>query len=202
MSNLDYYNDKADDFIKRTVDLDMTYLYDRFLKYVGDGERILDIGCGSGRDSRYFMSQGYDVYAHDGSEAMVRQARSFIGDRAVMSLFHEFDPVALYGKPLAFDAMWACASLLHVPENELTQVVDGYLEFLQETGVFFMSFKENEENFTKDERSFTCFTEERLIEWLDELAHVEVLEVFHTLSVKEHAPDEKWISAIARKKRT
>ena len=71
---LEYYNEKSDLFAGDTVDLEFSSIQDSFLKYLEPGSLILDFGCGSGRDSRYFMSKGFKVEAIDGSEEMVKIA--------------------------------------------------------------------------------------------------------------------------------
>ena len=70
----DYYNDNAQNFYDSTVDVDMTDLYRKFLPVVGAEGRILDLGCGSGRDTKYFVDLGYKVDAIDASKEMVRLA--------------------------------------------------------------------------------------------------------------------------------
>jgi 2-polyprenyl-3-methyl-5-hydroxy-6-metoxy-1,4-benzoquinol methylase len=68
--SINYYNKNFTEFIDRTLSVDMSTLTNRFLSYMVDKGVILDLGCGSGRDSKTFMSLGYDVYAIDGSEEM------------------------------------------------------------------------------------------------------------------------------------
>ena len=59
--SIDYYNQNAEKFIKDTINVDMGQLYGRFEKHLNHCDTILDIGCGSGRDSQYFMEKGYDL---------------------------------------------------------------------------------------------------------------------------------------------
>ena len=68
---IDYYNENADKFYENTVDADMSEQYQQFLKYLNQGAKILDFGCGSGRDSKYFIDNGYKVTAIDGAESCV-----------------------------------------------------------------------------------------------------------------------------------
>ena len=71
---LDYYNENAEAFCENTVNADMSSQYNMFEKYMFDGARVLDFGCGSGRDTKYFIEQGYHVEAIDGSEELCKRA--------------------------------------------------------------------------------------------------------------------------------
>ena len=93
MSNktLDYYNQNAKDFISRTVDVDMHYCQDKFIGLLESGAYILDAGCGSGRDSLYFLEQGFKVCAIDGSEEMCKAASDYIGQPVACVKFQDID---------------------------------------------------------------------------------------------------------------
>ncbi len=134
--SIGYYDKNAKKYIRDTLDVNMSELYDWFLEYLPEQGTILDIGCGSGRDSKYFQEKGYEVYAHDGSVEMVRHAQRFIGKRAVVCRFDEFTPRNCFRKDLTFDGIWACSSLLHVIEEKLPEIIDNYLDYLKEDGVF------------------------------------------------------------------
>lgn len=112
---LDYYNENAEAFFQNTACADMRHLYKRFLPLIPAGGRILDLGCGSGRDSRYFIEQGFQVTAADGSEALCRLASRYIGQEV---LCMDFRDLAFKN---CFDGVWACASLLHVPREGFYQ---------------------------------------------------------------------------------
>ena len=64
-TTLDYYDQNAEGFAAGTLDVKFTAIQDRFLGYLAPGALILDFGCGSGRDSRYFLSKGFNVEACD-----------------------------------------------------------------------------------------------------------------------------------------
>ena len=98
---LDYYNTKAKDFASDTVDVVFTEIQDIFLEYIPTGGKVLDFGCGSGRDTKYFLSKGYDVDATDGSEALCKIASEYAGVQVKQMLFEELDKVEVY------DGIWA-----------------------------------------------------------------------------------------------
>ena len=76
---LNYYNENAAAFCEGTLHADMSHLYGCFLQHVPPGGKILDLGCGSGRDSLSFLRKGYQVEALDGSSELCRMASEFIG---------------------------------------------------------------------------------------------------------------------------
>ena len=116
-STLDYYNTKATEFVSGTVEVQFTEMQDTFLKYVPAGGKILDFGCGSGRDTKYFLSRGYVVEATDGSEELCKIASEYTGIPVKKILFHELNSVEEY------DGIWACASVLHVAKQELPVII-------------------------------------------------------------------------------
>ena len=107
-ATISYYNQNALEYFVKTVNVPMQNLYDKFEIYLKSGDKILDLGCGSGRDSKYFLSKGYDVVSVDGSIEICRLAEKYIGKYVRNIFFDELDYVN------EFDAVWASASLLHV----------------------------------------------------------------------------------------
>lgn len=206
--SIDYYNVNGDRYIEDTVDVDMSGLYGIFEKYLGAGDLVLDIGCGSGRDSVYFRDQGYEVFAHDGSQAMVDYARKELGDRVALARFEDFDPVVLFvgdssgdgfSGSSRFKGLWACSSLLHVAEEDLVGVIKNYVDWMAEDGVFFMSFKHREGNHEKNGRVFTNFTREKLNKLIEACGELEIVECVMTGDVRDGRSEEGWISVLVRK---
>ena len=72
---LTYYNQNADQFYAGTVNVDFAAHRQRFLSYLPKPATILDFGCGSGRDAKAFLDQGYQVEAIDGSKEFCKLAR-------------------------------------------------------------------------------------------------------------------------------
>ena len=107
-STLDYYNKNAISFIEGTLHVDFSTLQNKFASYIEKGGSILDLGCGSGRDSKAFLEMGYSVVAIDGSQELCKLASKYIGQNVLCSTFQEYSPEEL------FDGIWACASLLHL----------------------------------------------------------------------------------------
>lgn len=80
-----YYNKNAQKFCQHTVNEDMSIRYQMFEKYLRSGGKILDMGCGSGRDSKYFLNLGYEVVSVDGSKEMCKCASEYL-QRAVQCI--------------------------------------------------------------------------------------------------------------------
>ena len=191
-SNIDYYNIHADDFYAGSVDVDMSEWRNRFIKYLPDGGRVLDAGCGSGRDSKAFIVQGYSVVAIDASREMCLRASELLGQEVWQMRFDEmsFDD--------EFDGVWACASLLHVPVSEMADVLKKIKHGLRPEGIFYASFKYGEGETVTDVRVFTNYTLESVCE-LVEGAGFRVLECDISYDVRPGREEEKWINAIAEK---
>ena len=93
---LAYYNTNAHRFTSDTLDVEFSDIQDSFLALLPPGSLILDFGCGSGRDSRYFLQKGFQVEACDGSEEMVKAASQNTGIPVKKMLFSELDETDRY----------------------------------------------------------------------------------------------------------
>ena len=189
---LKYYNDNAIEYIENSIHLDVSHLYDCFLPKIPKGGSILDLGCGSGRDSKIFMNLGYHVTSVDGSEEFCKYARVFLGTDVLCMRFDEicFDE--------EFDAVWACASLLHVPKNEIHEILQKVEKALKPEGILYMSFKYGTEERIAGERAFSDYTEQD-IPWLLKETKMNCIEYWISGDVREDHPDEKWLNIIAQK---
>lgn len=108
-----YYRNHAEEDFHETVGLDVSHLYPPFLTHIPKGGKILDAGCGSERDTLHFLQQGYEVTAFDASSQLAANAKRLAGIQVDILRFQEMQYEA------TSDGVWACASLLHVFNNEL-----------------------------------------------------------------------------------
>ena len=131
-----YYDGNSRGYSDSTMGNDLSDTMSRFLGHMRQGGRILDLGCGSGRDTKTLMSKGYDVVPVDGSEGMCRVASENLGMPVRRLDFSDLDYVK------EFDGVWACASLLHVPSAELPRTIMLIHRSLRSDGVLFANFKE------------------------------------------------------------
>lgn len=190
---LEYYNEKSDLFVGDTVDLEFSSIQDSFLKYLEPESLILDFGCGSGRDSRYFMSKGFNVEAIDGSEEMVKIASKVTGLPVKQMMFNELDENERY------DGIFACASILHVPFKELPDIIARLKKAVKKNGYIYVSFKYGDYEGYRNGRYFTDLNEERFNSLLEEVKGLTVIEETITSDARKGREDEKWLNVILRK---
>lgn len=191
---LDFYNKNASAFFSDTVNVDMSALYTRFLQGIPVAGLLLDAGCGSGRDSKAFLTLGYRVCAFDASPALAEMATTLMGQAVATRTFDQVDEVACY------DGIWACASLLHLPEQALPAALGRLWTALKPGGVFYVSFKLGEGERRHNGRHFTDATEARLRIWLAKLADVASVECWLTADQRPER-QESWLNAIIRRRR-
>ena len=191
--SVEFYNNNAEEFFNNTVNADMSATYSLFEENLSDvnGE-ILDLGCGSGRDAKHFIDKGYEVTALDLSPVLAAKASKYIGQQVIIGDMKDLD----YKD--RFIGIWACASLLHLAEDEVFETIKRCHKALKKDGVLYASFKYGENNYEKDGRSFTCFTKDKflnLIEGLDFYYRA----TFETGDVRPGRENEKWLNVILKK---
>ena len=189
-----YYQNNSQEFFDSTVEADVNPLYERFLRYVPIKGHILDVGCGSGRDTKAFIDMGYSVDAIDGSEELCALASRYTGIAVKCMDFTTIDFVNEY------DALWACASLLHVSSDKLPGVVARLCKVLHPEGILYMSFKYGDFEGERDGRFFLDMTEERFETFLKEVEGIKVEEMWISSDVRPGRGEEKWLNMILRKK--
>ena len=192
-STIDYYNLNAENFIENTQNVDMHLAQDKFLHLLNEGAAILDFGCGSGRDTKYFLDKGCRVTATDGSAELCRWASAFTGIEVKEMLFGELDEIDTY------DGIWACSSILHLPKNELLLVIRKMSDALKSTGVIYTSFKYSDFEGVRNGRYFTDFTEDSFQEFIAEIPELTIEDYWITSDVRPGRGDERWLNLILRK---
>ena len=189
---LNYYNENAEEFFTSTKDANMQELYIAFTGYIPSGGHILDLGCGSGRDSKTFIDMGYLVTAIDGSRELCELASAYIGKEVYCMDFMNVDYDNL------FDGVWACASLLHVDKESIEDVLAKVFKSIKPNGVLYTSFKEGTQEREHNGRFFNDYTEETLKPLL-ESSGFKIEKMFITGDVREGRASEKWVNAIVKK---
>lgn len=191
---LDYYDRNAERFVSGTVSADMEKTQEKFLSKLRNGGRILDFGCGSGRDTKYFMDKGLEVDATDGSAELCRLASEYTGIKVRHMLFEDLDAEDLY------DGIWACSSILHLPKDELRPVLVKMTAALKNGGIVYTSFKYGDFEGVRKGRYFTYFTEDGFRDFTGDIENLELEESWITADVRPERDDEKWLNLIMRKK--
>lgn len=187
-----YYDQHAQMFFESTAHVDMAPLRQRFLTGLAPGSHLLDAGCGSGRDARAFAAQGFRVSAFDASPALAELAARHCNFPVAVRRFEEIDDVD------RFDGIWCCASLLHVAETDMPDVLGRLWRALRPGGVMYLSFKLGRGMREHQGRRFTDADEPTLRGWLSALAPVQNIECWQTEDVRPERR-ERWINALVRR---
>ena len=190
---LQYYDRNAEVFADGTMDVDFSEIQNTFLSYLSKGAKILDFGCGAGRDAKSFYDKGYQVDAVDGSENLCEIARELTGLPVHRMLFSELDCYDVY------DGIWACASILHVPIKELPGVFRRMIAALHEDGIIYTSFKYGNGETQRGERLFSDFTETTMTDFLKQFPELQTKKMWITSDVRPGRGEEKWLNIILQK---
>ena len=192
LDTLGYYNNNADQFFASTIEADISELRSRFTRYLNQDDYILDLGCGSGRDTKAFIDYGFRVDAIDGSEELCKKASEYTGIRVEHQCFQDITEEDKY------DGVWACASLLHVEYDKLSDVFIKINTALKSNGVFYMSFKLGDSDVIREDRHFTDMNDERFDSLKVQEIGFEEIERWQTLDVR---PDRnvEWFNVILKK---
>lgn len=189
---LSYYRDQTETFVLDTQAVDMAPLYAHFLPYLHGNARILDAGCGSGRDARAFAERGFQVTAFDASPAMAAVAEAHSGAPVAVLRFQEI------AWREAFDGIWACASLLHVPTAELPDVMHRLGRALKLGGILYASFKYGHGEQMRNGRHFTDLDEAGLADLLKHVGSFVEIETWVTCDRRPGRESERWLNSLLR----
>lgn len=190
---IEYYNQNADMFAQGTRLVDFTVVQERFAKMLPAASRILDFGCGSGRDTKYFLEKGYRVEATDGSSELCKLASDFTGIEVKEMLFQDLDARGKY------EGIWACSSILHLSKRELLPVIRKMCDALKDNGVIYTSFKYGDFEGERNGRYFTDFTEDTFDKFIKVIQELAIEEEWITSDVRPGRGEEKWLNLILRK---
>lgn len=191
-----FYNAHATDFASSTVHVDFHEVQNRFISYLSNGAKILDFGCGAGRDAKYFAEKGFEVTAADGSEELCKVARQLTGLPVRNMFFAELEDVEVY------DGIWACASILHLQRRELDVVFARMIRAVKPKGYLYLSFKYGNFEGYRGERYFTDYTEESFADFLKEFRNIIIAEQWVSTDVRPCRGDERWLNLILQKRTT
>ena len=187
-----YYKDYSQEFFDSTINADVTPLYDHFKKYVPERGYILDLGCGSGRDTKAFLDMGYQVDAIDGSKELCAMASEYTGIEVKCM---DFTRVECNEK---YDAIWACASLLHVGPDKLPEIINKLRGAVKADGIWYMSFKYGDFEGERDGRFFMDMTSEKFQKVFDQLKGWTLVEEWESEDVRR-GNNVHWYNVIIRR---
>lgn len=193
-ATIEYYDTHAKGFYGNTIDVELSEIQRHFLLGFDKGAAILDFGCGSGRDTKHFLDQGFCVEAIDGSVELCKLASQYTGIPVKHMLFQELGAVERY------DGIWACSSILHLPLEELSLVLEKMARALKPHGVIYTSFKYGDFAGERNGRYFTDMTETSFAALMQNITSLTIEEQWITSDVRPGRGDEKWLNVILRKK--
>lgn len=202
-----YYSVNAPQYCKDTIEkanLDkMEMFYRVFLPLLPEGAKILDAGCGAGRDTNFFVNKGFDVTPIDGNAEIAKEAEKYTGKTVPVIDFNNREEFVKQGLINKFDGVWACASLVHAENlDRLHNYISNLTDTLKKDGKFFINIKYG------DKLKFDVDKQGRNMLYLNEEVFKGIIREHNNLNIVslETAPDPlgrtdtTWLLAVLGKK--
>ena len=187
----EYYEQNANEFIESTKECDMQEQFDLLENYLKEKTTILDLGFGSGRDMLYFKSKGYKVSGIDYSKKFCEHAKE-LGFKEIYN-----KSILDFNLLIKVDAIWACASLIHVPKKDLKTALIKCYKLLNEGGYMYASFKYGDFEGDKNGRYFNYMTEEIFKPYYQSIGF-EMVEISISEDVRKDR-NNRWLNVILKK---
>ena len=191
---INYYDINAKEFVEGTLNVDFKATQDKFINKLPAKGYILDFGCGSGRDTKYFLAKDFKVDAIDGSIELCKIASEYTNIKVRHMYFNELSIVNKY------DGIWACSSILHLSLDDLVDVFKRMSKALKDEGIIYTSFKYGDFSGERNGRYFTDMTEDSFAKLIANVENLKVEEQWITADVRPQRGNEKWLNLILRKK--
>jgi SAM-dependent methyltransferase len=191
---INYYDTNAKEFVEGTLNVDFKVTQDKFINKLPAKGYILDFGCGSGRDTKYFLAKDFNVDAIDGSIELCKIASEYTNIKVRHMYFNELSIVNKY------DGIWACSSILHLSLDDLVDVFKRMSKALKDEGIIYTSFKYGDFSGERNGRFFTDMTEDSFAKLIANVDNLKVEEQWITADVRPQRGNEKWLNLILRKK--
>ncbi|WP_462255791.1 class I SAM-dependent methyltransferase [Megamonas funiformis] len=191
---INYYDTNAKEFVEGTLNVDFKTTQDKFINKLPAKGYILDFGCGSGRDTKYFLAKDFNVDAIDGSIELCKIASEYTNIKVRHMYFNELSIVNKY------DGIWACSSILHLSLDDLVDVFKRMSKALKDEGIIYTSFKYGDFSGERNGRYFTDMTEDSFAKLIANIENLNVEEQWITADVRPQRGNEKWLNLILRKK--
>lgn len=142
-----------------------------FIGLLQKGARVLDLGCGSGRDAKAFSEKGFEVVGIDFSSELLKIAKL----NAPLADFYLMDMESFLLPERSFDGVWASGSLLHIPKAHIPKTLYRIRHVLKPGGIFYLSVKkgvgeglERDSRYGTLEKFFSYFDEEEIECYLEQ----------------------------------
>jgi SAM-dependent methyltransferase len=213
IENLRYYEDSAKNYAAKFDAFDLSTIRQRFIDSVektrhalpqplAERVKILDAGCGTGRDMAEFLKKGYAVTAIDASPAMLRECRKKLTAALTLQNDAELNAAAKDTKCLEmtfdeipyrskFDGVWAAASLLHVPSELMEETIRTLIQALRPNGTIYMSFKYGRGEHEYDARFFSYYSRRQIRALLQRIQGVAETDIWLSDATGKNLPQQK-----------
>ena len=193
IDSIKFYNDNAKLYLSSIENANISDQLLVFLNHIPTGGKILDGGCGTGRDSLYMIQQGYDVTAFDASEKMAEIASAQTGLNVSVNTFEQIELPNNF-----FDGVWCMSSLLHVSRNNMLDVINKLYRSLKNDGYFYCTYKLRDYDFSEGGRSFTCYDEESFRELINQ-TKFRIENISELSDSRPGRDEEKWLCVLLKK---
>ena len=190
-ATLAFYRDNAREYVRETVDVDgIAPMRRRFVELLAANSLILDLGCGSGRDSKFFLELGHQVVAIDPVKEIAACAAQYLQQPVFIKKAEEIDEQNIY------DGIWACASLLHIPKSRIAEALSRIAHALKPWGSWYMSFKQGErEEQDQRQRFFNNYSLAAMRNLLDGLPQLQIIDLSESRSTLR-GEQQTWINVL------
>jgi len=165
------YDLYAKEYDESVSDIPMQPQTDIFLSLLKKNSLILDMGCGQGRDTKRFCEKGHRVIGIDLSKELLKIAER----RTYDASFIQMDIRNMEFKADAFDGLWACASLIHIPKKDMPKTLEKSYEIAREGCIFYATVKKGDEEKTlfdkkygNTQKSWSFFQKKEMENFLEE----------------------------------
>jgi SAM-dependent methyltransferase len=190
------YDEIASEYAARWGDLRLGRELDTFVRHVGGRRRVLDLGCGPGRDVGFLTQLGCQVVGLDRSSGMLAKARRRLPNAALVRGDMRWPPF----ESGAFDGIWACASLVHLRRSQVPAVLAVAGRLLRSPGVLYLALKgghgERWITAPNDRRLFFTYYQPSEVELFLRQAGFEILGSW--VNPDQAGREEPWLNFIAR----
>ena len=190
------YNKIAELYSKYNFEKLLQFQLSKFISLL-PGKKVLDVGCGMGRDVAYFMEEKLDVIGIDLSEKMIEEAKK----RVKKGKFKIMDFRKTDFKDGSFDGVWSMAGFIHVSKTEMPKLLKEMNRILKKDGIIYIAIKEGKgekevkaPKYKGEPRTFVLYQQLELEEFLKNAG----FEVVNSDTSQEEFGD-KWVEIFAKK---
>ena len=185
-NNIKYYKEHYLEYYKSTVSLHLQQL-DEFMQMMEPGGKVIDLGCGSGRDSKELLNNGFEVEMVDGSYRLADLASKYTNHDVICATFQNYTPT---GK---FQGLWSCSSLLHLDDTEIISLMNRLIDYLEPKSPIYTSFKYGEGIRKENGRHFNYKTEKSMDSLISKIPGLRVVKHYTSEDLRDNKHNE-WLS--------